>query len=118
MIGERSWQQTDTGWSAAGPGRRVRAARGNAGLSWLIWAPVATVILVSFVASLWFAWQINKNLGEFSRQQETFAREKEINTDLIARRDKLSAKENISKKAAVLGLFPPNDKQIRKIKNP
>ena len=88
--------------------------KSDGGLPWGIGAPIIVVMSLSVVASLWFGWQIDKDLGELSLNRQEFAIETEINQELIARRDSLLARENITKKAAVLGLFPPNDKQIRK----
>ena len=97
-----------------GDRRRARPTKSGDGLPWGIGAPIIVVMSLSVVASLWFGWQIDKGLGELSRNRQEFAIETEMNRELIARRDSLLAKENITKKAAVLGLFPPNDKQIRK----
>jgi hypothetical protein len=96
----------------------VRRRRSNDGLPWGVGAPIILVMSLSVVASLWFGWRIDKDLGELARNRQELARETDMNRELTARRDSLLVKENIVKKAAVLGLFPPTDKQLRKIKKP
>ncbi|MEN8135975.1 MAG: hypothetical protein ABFS18_10660 [Thermodesulfobacteriota bacterium] len=102
------------GRTESGTGRR----KANDSLPWGLGLPIILVISLSVVASLWFGWKIDKGLGELARNRHEIVSETEVNSQLITRRDGLLAKENIVKKAAVLGLFPPTDKQIRKIKKP
>jgi len=71
------------------------------------------VMAVSVAASLWFGWRIDKELGELSRNRQEVIEETEANRELLAKRDGLLSRESIAKKAAVLGLFPPTDEQIR-----
>lgn len=86
------------------------------GLPWGVGVPIILVMSVSVFASIWFGWRIDKDLGELALNRQGFAVETARNRELIARRDNLLAKESVIKKAAVLGLFPPTAKQIRKIK--
>jgi hypothetical protein len=72
------------------------------------------VITLSVGTTLWFGWKIDRDLGALSRTQREMARATEINRDLIAKRNQLTTQENITRKAAVLGLFPPTGAQIRK----
>jgi len=93
--------------------------RGEAGCSestlpWRIGVPMIMVMAVSVAASLWFGWRIDKELGELSRNRQEVIGETEANRELLAKRDGLLSRESIAKKAAVLGLFPPIDEQIRK----
>ncbi len=92
--------------------------KSNDAMPWRVGLPIILVMSLSVVASLWFGWRIDKDLGALSRNRQELASATEMNRELIARRDSLLAKKNILKKAAVLGLFPPTDKQIRKIKKP
>jgi hypothetical protein len=102
------------GRATLGAGRRKADDR----LPWGLGLPIILVISLSVGASLWFGWKIDKGLGELARNRHEITSETEVNLQLISQRDGLLAKENIVKKAAVLGLFPPTDKQIRKIKKP
>ncbi len=77
-------------------------------------AVIAAIVLMGVMASLWFGWRINHDRGRLTRLRQDFSRESELNRELIARRDSLLAKKTITRKAAVLGLFPPTKKQIRK----
>jgi hypothetical protein len=72
------------------------------------------VMIVSVAASIWFGWRIDRDLGELSRNRREFINETEIGRELLLKRDSLRSRESIVKKAAVLGLFPPTDEQIRK----
>lgn len=75
---------------------------------------LVTIMLMSVIACLWFGWRINHDLGRLAELRQESARESEENLTLMARRDSLLAKKTITRKAAVLGLFPPTKKQIRK----
>lgn len=75
---------------------------------------LVAVMLLSVVACLWFGWRINHNLDRLARLRQEFTKERAINQELITRRDSLLTKKTITRKAAVLGLFPPTKKQLRK----
>ena len=75
---------------------------------------IAIVVIMAVIACLWFGWRINYDLGRLTGLQQEFSREKEVNLELTTRRDSLLSKTTIIRKAAVLGLFPPTKKQIRK----
>lgn len=108
------YRQHSSGGARPMPGRR----KTSEALPWGVGVPIILLMSLSVFASLWLGWRINKDLGELSRNRQVCADVTEMNRELIARRDSLLAKENIVKKAAVLGLLPPTDKQVRKIKNP
>lgn len=93
---------------------RTRAAGSEDGLPWRIGVPMIMVMIVSVAASIWFGWRIDRDLGELSRNRREFINETEIGRELLLKRDSLRSRESIVKKAAVLGLFPPTDEQIRK----
>lgn len=94
--------------------RRGRLAKTDDRLPWGVGVPIIMVMTMGVVGSLWFGWKIDKGLGELSRNRQGLAIEAEMNQELVAKRDSLLARENIIRKAAVFGLFPPTDKQLRK----
>lgn len=94
--------------------RRDRAAKAAEGLPWGLAVPIILALTMAVFASLWLGWKIDQNLGELSRQRRELSKETEVNRDLVAQNARLLTKKNITMKAAVLGLFPPNEKQIRK----
>ncbi|MDF1577879.1 MAG: hypothetical protein RQ753_05855 [Desulfurivibrionaceae bacterium] len=96
------------------PRSRARTTGAGDGLPWRIGVPIIMLMVVGIVTSVWFVWRIDKDLGELARNRQEFIAETEINRELTARRDSLLAPESIVRKAAVLGLFPPTDEQIRK----
>ncbi|MFO7606295.1 MAG: hypothetical protein R6W72_08355 [Desulfurivibrionaceae bacterium] len=96
------------------PRARMRASGAGDGLPWRIGVPMIMIMVVGIVTSVWFVWRIDSDLGELSRSRQELVDETEANRELTARRDFLLSRENMVKKAAVLGLFPPTDEQIRK----
>lgn len=94
--------------------RRPRFAGDDAGLPWVVGVPLILLITISVGVILWLGWKIDKDLGALARNRQELARATEVNRDLTARRDHLLAPENMSRKAAVLGLFRPTAAQIRK----
>lgn len=94
--------------------RSDRLARTDNGIPWGVGVPIALVIALTIIVSLWFGWKIDNGLDELFLKQQKFSSETEKNLALVAKRDRLFAKESIVRKAAVLGLFPPTENQIRK----
>lgn len=99
---------------AAGQRHRGRTTGAGDGLPWRIGVPMLMVMMMGVVASIWFAWRIEQDLGELSRNRRESIAATGVNRELTARRDSLLSRDSIVKKAAVLGLFPTTDEQIRK----
>ncbi|MBU0483536.1 MAG: hypothetical protein KKB30_03375 [Proteobacteria bacterium] len=75
---------------------------------------VTLATLVGCATSLWFGWKIRINLDALGHDKEVRRELSAINRELLTDREKLLAKERIEKEAAVIGLFPPSAKQIRR----
>lgn len=97
-----------------GARRNGRSTSNDGGLPWGMGGVIILIMTMSIAASLWFGWQIDKDLGKLKQKQQEFSRETEQNRELTARNDSLLTKESITLKAAVLGLLPPTENQIRK----
>ena len=112
-AGRKSLSAEAQGYQTVGSRRAFRAKQSERTLAAMGLALVA-VMLLSVVACLWFGWRINHNLDRLARLRQEFTKESAINQELITRRDSLLTKKTITRKAAVLGLFPPTEKQLRR----
>jgi hypothetical protein len=71
--------------------------------------------LVLLLAGGWLGWQTGSVRTELSQAREEQIGLARDNHALLARRDKLLAREQIITRAASLGLYPPRPEQIRKL---
>lgn len=115
MIGTKSsYQPSAESNYPPGAGRKTRHVAAGQGMPWKFGIPIILAMVFGVCASVWLGWKIDHGLAELSLQRQKYAVETENNQILVAERDRLMAKINITRKAAVLGLFPPNANQIRK----
>lgn len=71
--------------------------------------------LFLLLAGGWLGWQTGNMRTELSQAREEQVGLARDNHALLARREKLLAREQIITRAASLGLYPPRPEQIRKL---
>ena len=109
----RSYSPEKPGYQTVG-GSRALSEKQSERVRATVGVVLAIVTLMGAIACLWFGWRINYDLGRLTDLRRENTREKEVNLELTTRRDSLLTKTTITRKGAVLGLFPPTKKQIRK----
>ena len=75
---------------------------------------ILTIIFMGVMANIWLAWAVTDDRRSLVTSQDEYQQGSLFNRELIAQRDELLSRKNIERKAAVLGLFKPGKKQIRR----
>jgi hypothetical protein len=75
---------------------------------------ILTLIAMGILVNVWLAWAVTKDSRSLAVSRNEHRQGKEFNRELVGQRDGLLSSKSIEKKAAVLGLFKPGKRQIRK----
>jgi len=76
---------------------------------------LSLILGLLLVGGGWLGWQVARTQSELSRERVEQVDLTRDNRALLARREKLLAREQIIARAATLGLYPPRPEQIRKL---
>jgi hypothetical protein len=75
---------------------------------------ILTLIIMGIMANIWLVWAAKDSRRSLTISQDEYQQGNLFNRELVAQRDKLLSRKSIERKAAVLGLFKPGKKQIRR----
>jgi len=75
---------------------------------------ILVLIVIGILANIWLGWAVSKDLGSLAVSRDEYRQGKLFNQELVARRDELLSSKIIERKAAVLGLFKPDKRKIRR----
>ena len=87
----------------------------DSGLLWKVGGVMALIGLVVGVgAGLWMGWQIDSGLEELGDAKKLRQEEIQRNNALLAGWNKLRSQEEMEVAAALIGLYPPTNQQVRR----
>ena len=93
--------------------REARAIRAERSFR-QIGGTIITLIIGIVLLDIWLGWAINDASRSLAIGRNEYTQGQKFNQELVVKRNELMSRESIEKKAAVLGLFRPGKKQIRR----